>query len=335
MRDGAVYANVGPAAARDNCITRSMFGLSVVVLIVALVLVALIALVQLATARFHARVAAEVRGMFAERRAPRTGPDVVRPDELAGLPVPVRRWLEGAGVVGRERAQTVRLRQRGELHTANDAPWMPVEAEQYVTVEDPGFVWWMDSRMMKVVPLCGRDRYVHGEGEMLVRVAGLVNVANERGPKIDQGAMLRYLGEIIWFPSAALRPYIAWEPIDDTHAKATMTNHGVTASAVYTFDERGRAASMSAERYYGASGGLERWGGESTEWRVIGGVEIPVRGQVVWHLKEGDFTFFRWEIVDVETNRPALYDDDPETGRSRDAGFVLASTRGESSRVMR
>ena len=74
------------------------------------------------------------------------------------------------------------------MHSANDAPWMPVESEQYFTLEDPGFVWWMDAQMMKVVPLCGRDKYVAGEGEMLITMAGVFKVANERGPKSDQGA---------------------------------------------------------------------------------------------------------------------------------------------------
>lgn len=267
-----------------------------------------VVLVAVASRRFHESARAEVRAMYAATSASRA--EVVRAEELATLPPPVRRWLERAGVVGRPRAVTIRLLQRGAMHTANDAPWMPVGAEQYFTTEDPGFVWWMESKLMHVLPMSGRDKYVHGEGEMLVKIGGVIAVANERGPKIDQGAMLRYLGEIIWFPSAALRPYIVWEPIDDTHAKATITSHGVTASAVYTFDEHGRAVSMIADRYYGASGGLERWSGESTEWREVRGVEIPVRGSVVWHLREGDFTFFRWEIVDVETNRPTLYRDD-------------------------
>ncbi|HSO36081.1 MAG TPA: DUF6544 family protein [Labilithrix sp.] len=268
------------------------------------VVLAVALLVAGGTSRFHDRAVAEVRAMYGRTPAPVR---VVAPQDLAPLPSPVRRWLERSGIVGRDAASTVRLRQRGEMHTANDAPWMPVEAEQYFTVDDPGFVWWMDSRMMKVLPLCGRDKYVAGEGEMLIKAAGLVNVANDRGPKIDQGAMLRYLAEIVWFPSAALRSYIAWEAIDETHATATMTNHGVTASAVFAFDALGRVVSTSAHRYYGASGGLERWGGRITDWRVLRGVEIGARGEVVWQLASGDFTFFRWEIVDVETNLAALY----------------------------
>jgi hypothetical protein len=59
---------------------------------------------------------------------------------------------------------------------------------------------------------------------------------------------------------------------------------------------------LEAMRYYGADGALERWGGRNTEWRRMDGVEIPTRGEVVWNLDAGDFTFFRWEILDIETN---------------------------------
>jgi hypothetical protein len=293
---------------------------------IANVILGLLVMVTGATARFHDRAVAEVRAMFGATTSP-SSEVVVRPEHLAGLPAPVRRWLERTGIVGRERARTVRLLQRGDMHTGNDAPWMPVSAEQYVSIDDPGFVWWMEARMMKVLPICGRDKYVGGVGEMLIKAGGVANVASDRGAKVDQGAMLRYLAEIVWYPSAALRPYIAWEPIDDTHAKATMTSHGLAVSAVYIFDEQGRALGMSADRYYGASGGLEKWGGECTDWRMIRDVEIPVRGQVVWYLKSGAFTFFRWEIVDAESNRPLPFGDERGQRGVREARAVTEPTR--------
>ena len=53
----------------------------------------------------------------------------------------------------------------------------------------------------------------------------LVNV-DAKGKEIDQGALLRYLGEIVWVPSAALSDYITWEEMDSTTARATMSYEG-------------------------------------------------------------------------------------------------------------
>ena len=38
---------------------------------------------------------------------------------------------------------------------------------------------------------------------------------------------------------------------------------------------------------------------------------MPVRGNAVWKLAAGDFDYYRWEILDVEVNHPALYADEP------------------------
>jgi hypothetical protein len=52
--------------------------------------------------------------------------------------------------------------------------------------------------------------------------------------------MLRFLGEIVWFPSAALSPILTWEAIDGTSARATMRHGGLVESAVFAFSDEGR-----------------------------------------------------------------------------------------------
>jgi hypothetical protein len=264
-----------------------------------------------ATRRFQGQIRGEARALLAAADASAVRPVEAR--ELERLPAPVRRWLEVSGTVGRPRAATVRLRQRGEMRPGPDKAWMPVTAEQYFSVDPPGFVWSVKGWMMSVLPIAGRDRYAGGHGQMLIKVASLLTVANGAGPEIDQGTLLRYLGEIVWFPSAALSDYISWEPIDDRSARATMRFASVTASAVFAFDERGRFASLTADRYMSGPGGarLEKWAIPATEWRTIRGIEMPVRGNAVWTLAGGEFDYYRWEILDVEVNRRGLYADEP------------------------
>jgi hypothetical protein len=175
--------------------------------------------------------------------------------------------------------------------------------------------------MARVLPIAGRDRYAGGHGHMLIKVASLIPVADGAGPEIDQGTLLRFLGEIVWFPSAALSDTITWEAIDARSARATMRYGGASASAVFAFGDDGRFARLTAQRYMSAPGGprLETWVIPATEWRVVRGVDMPVRGNAVWKLAAGDFDYYRWEITDVEINHPALYADEPappeEVGR--------------------
>jgi hypothetical protein len=237
---------------------------------------------------------------------PAAPPSVVTAAELAPLPAPVRRWLLASGVVGRERARVVRLRQRGELRTAANQPWMQAEASQVFTVDEPGFVWTV-AVTMKGMPVSGRDSYLDGRGHMLITVSGLFPVVDAGGPQIDQGALLRFLGELVWFPSAALAPYLRWEPIDDHTARATMSWRGVEASGVFTFDDQGRQVKMAARRYMssGHSTSLEAWEVPAHAWERRSGVLMPVRGTATWKLAAGDLEYYRWEVIDVHYNHEA------------------------------
>ncbi len=270
-------------------------------------LLALAVAVGAATHAFHEADLQYARELLS--KAPAREPAILRAEEIAHLPLPVQRWLQASGAVGRPRARTVRLIQRGGLRTARDQPYMAAVAKQYFSVDEPGFVWTVDVTMMRVIPVVGRDTYLEGLGRMFIKAGGLVAVADGTGPKFDQGAALRFLGEIIWFPSGALAPYISWEPIDDRRAKGTLQFRGVTVSAVFEFDERGRFAGMTARRYYGDTS-LETWVIPVSEWRTVRGIEMPVRGGAVWKLASGDFDYYQWEILDVETNRTSVWGED-------------------------
>jgi hypothetical protein len=276
---------------------------------VANVLIATVVLVVAATHHFKSGVADEVRVLLSS--ATRADEASVRAVDLQALPPPVRTWLLRSGVVGKPRARTVRLKQRGEMRIGPEQAWMPARAEQYFSVEPPGFVWSVDVTMFRVLPVVGRDRYSGGHGGMSIKAAALVNVVDATGEKIDQGTLLRFLGEIVWFPSAALSPYIAWQAVDGTTASATMSYGGVSGEALFTFDEQGRFSGLQAKRYLGSgeAAKLEEWVVRATDWRIIRGLEVPVRGEVAWKLKAGDFSYYRWEIEDIEHGATAPYHD--------------------------
>lgn len=232
---------------------------------------------------------------------------VVTEAMLADLPAAVQKWLKRSKIVGKEFVRTVYLKQKGEMRTTPDGKWMPVQAEQYFTVENPGFLWIADVRAAPFVHLIGRDKYEDGRGHMLIKLLSLFPVADAKGKETDQGTLLRYLAEIVWFPSAALSPYITWEGIDTATARATISSGGVTASGIFKFDPEGEVNSFEARRYYDRKEGatLENWfiAIDANSYRDFEGVRIPAKSTVTWKLETGDFTWYRLEIADVAYNQ--------------------------------
>jgi hypothetical protein len=143
---------------------------------------------------------------------------------------------------------------------------------------------------------------------MLVKLLGLVPVVNSRGPEINQGTLLRFLAEMVWFPSGALQPYLTWEQIDLMEARATMSYGGVTASGLFRFNAAGDVTGFESRRYYDRKEGatLETWviAVEENGYREFRGIRVPAKATVTWKLKTGDFTWLKLEITDMAFNTP-------------------------------
>jgi hypothetical protein len=157
------------------------------------------------------------------------------------------------------------------------------------------------------VPVAGRDRYAGGEGSITMRLLSLIPVAGKRGGDLNQGALLRYLNETMWFPAAAISPYITWAERDANSAVATMSYGGVTASATFSFDDEGRLTTMTADRYNDAKGQFLPWSTPISAYGEFDGVRVPVAGEGVWEYDSGDFSYIRLRITEVEYNRPERY----------------------------
>ncbi|KUO62572.1 MAG: hypothetical protein APF84_02150 [Gracilibacter sp. BRH_c7a] len=278
----------------------------IIVGIILFLIVSFIMVAFLADFLFNLKVDREINALLAKRI---DNDDIVKQEDLDKLPSPVQRWLENSQVVGKDSVRDVRLKQTGVMRTEPDKPWMSFKAEQYFVTENPGFIWKAKINVAPMFHISGRDKYDEGKGNMLIKVLSLITLGDATGEEIDQGTMLRYLAEMMWFPAAALNDYIQWEAVDERSAKATMSYKGVTASAIFLFDENGDIASFSAKRYgdFGGQFSLETWSGSVKEIKVIDGIRIPTQGEVTWELEAGDFTWLKWEITEIEYNNPTVY----------------------------
>jgi hypothetical protein len=149
-----------------------------------------------------------------------------------------------------------------------------------------------------------RDAFVEGVGSMLGTVLGLVTVVNVHDtPDITAGALVRFLAEAVWLPTALLPSHgVRWTPLDAASARATLTSGVTTASLDFHFGADGLV-----ERIYTPARGRDvngtfvptPWEGRWLEYAERGGLLVPVRGEVAWILPEGPLPYWRGEISDV------------------------------------
>lgn len=230
--------------------------------------------------------------------------------DLINLPEPVQRYLRYSGVIGKEKIQTVRLKQKGFFRPQEDLSWMPMIAEQYYTINPPGFLWFGVVKALPFLFISARDKFIDNHGNMLVKMQSIFTLANASDEKIDQGALLRYLGEIMWFPTAWLSDYIQWQEIDNNSVEVTLNFNGLKVTAVLYFNAEGKIVKLTAQRYREVKGEyfLDAWEAiPSNEYQEFNGLLIPGKVEVIWKLRSGDFSYFRGELVDVNYNVRELY----------------------------
>lgn len=264
-------------------------------------------LVMIAQQRWEVRALAKARELFSS--VPEEEPGVVQESELEGLPECVKKWLRRSGVIGRTRIHRVKLIQSGRMRTAPDKPWLPFEAVHHVNVDHPGFVWKARVKVAPGIQMLGLDRYYQGHGFMNIKLLGIIPLVNAKpGPEMDQSTMLRYLAELIWYPTAALNSYIHWEEIDQHSARAVMSWQGITAGMGVNFDEAGDLRSSLGQRYQEIDGHyvLTDWGGEARGCADFHGRRIVNQTDVVWKLPSGDFNWMQVEVTALEFNPPGI-----------------------------
>jgi hypothetical protein len=225
-------------------------------------------------------------------------------ENISKLPEPVRRYMRYTGVVGSPWVETVHLKQVGKFRQGIDRPWMSFSADEFYTINPPGFRWDARIKMMGLPLLRVIDKYESGKGSMAGKLAGLISIFDVQGEELNQASMLRYINEMIWFPTAFLGDNVTWESMDNQTARVRFTDHGAEVAAIMYFDDQGRLTNFTADRYREIDGtfSLDLWSTPISTYGARAGLQLPVAGSAVWHLPEGDLSYIELEITEIVYN---------------------------------
>lgn len=259
-----------------------------------------------ATSRRFGRLVDADRRTLLDRARPDHVP-LVTEEMLASLPEPAQRYLRYAGLIGKPMIDTVRVRQAGRMRPTPNGISIPLVAEQWYTVEPPGFIWDATVPVAGIPVVRGRDGYLDGKGVMTIKVGSLIPVVDAAGPEMDRASLLRHLSEMPWFPSAFLRERVSWEAIDDATVRVSIVDGDLRATGTLTVDAEGRLVEFRSERHAMVGRGFELrpWSAPTYAYGEFEGLRLPIRGAAVWTLPDGStLPYIEVELTEVEYDPP-------------------------------
>jgi hypothetical protein len=151
-----------------------------------------------------------------------------------------------------------------------------------------------------------RDMYIADKGQLVVSLFSLFNIVNGQDEKYNQGELLRWLGESVWFPTNLLpNNNLQWTPIDSSSAKLTYNYKGLSVFYIVSFNNSGEITQLETKRYREEN--LETWIGKFADYKQVNGIVIPTSIEAIWKLEKGDCSYARFKVKKIEYNIPAKF----------------------------
>src|ERR1035437_3609371 len=242
----------------------------------------------------------EVKELFAQSKS--ISDQKFHKIQLDNFPEPVQRYFNHVLKEGQPYISYARIKHDGQFKTGFDKDWINIKGEQYATTAKPGFIWKGTTSMF-----VARDMYISDKGRLIVSLFSLYNVVDAEGEQYNQGELLRWLGESVLYPTNLLpSEKLQWLPIDTQTAKLTYNYKGLSLFFIITFNDIGEITEMETKRYMDEKN-LETWVIKATNYKQLNNVIIPTAFDVLWRLEKGDFSYAKFNITEVEYNKPEKF----------------------------
>jgi hypothetical protein len=210
----------------------------------------------------------------------------IRARDWDRLPDPVVTCFRRVLAYGEPPVTSLRIQQEGEILVGGR--WRPFTATHEMSAGPPSFCWDARVRLAPLVYARVRDTLVDGVGSMEARVGVIKLASAQGGSAIDAAALHRYLAEAVWMPAALLPRFgVAWRPVDDDRAVATLPQERATVSLEFTFNRLGEVTRIfTPVRWRAVKNGFEPtpWQGTLTSYEPRCGMWVPIEAEVSWQI---------------------------------------------------
>ncbi|MET3980266.1 hypothetical protein ABIB62_002393 [Mucilaginibacter sp. UYP25] len=148
--------------------------------------------------------------------------------------------------------------------------------------------------------------YISDKGRLVVSLFSLYNIVNGKGKKFNQGELLRWLAESVWFPTNLLpSESLQWLAMNKNTAKLIFTYRGMCLSYIVSFSND-EITQFQTSRYMGNEK-LETWIGKLGAYQKINNIMVPTKIEAIWRLANGDFSYAKFNVLRIDYNLPEKF----------------------------
>ncbi len=227
-------------------------------------------------------------------------------NSIKNLPAVVQAYLNNVLGDTPPLISSVKMRHHGTINMSETAEnWKSFTSTQQVNMHRLGFDWAAEIKFLPGMTVLVHDAYIGGEGILQASLLGLIPLAESRGSTdIARGELLRFLAESPWYPSKLFSGQgVTWQPIDQSSAKASLTDGDHTVSVTFHFNLDGLIDRVRAEsRGRMLAGQLidTPWEGKWSCYKPRHGILVPTKAEVAWIVDGEPRTYWRGELDDID-----------------------------------
>lgn len=227
--------------------------------------------------------------------------EILTTKAIEHLPMPVKKYLNYFGVMGKPSIQNFYAAFEGEMKDRKRA--FPFISSQYNFFHEPSRLFFMEGKMFGInVP--GYHKYMDKEASMDIKLFGLIPIVNEKSDVMFKSETVTTFAEMCFYaPSLLADKRISWEEIDDFTVKAIYTNKNTTITAMLHFNSEGQLVNFTSDDRYDISEMKQyKFSTPVSDYRNIEGYNIPTYAELIWHYPNEDFVYGKLRLKSIAYN---------------------------------
>jgi hypothetical protein len=253
-----------------------------------------------------------VRGEYSRKvkdelkKQPIGSDEILTINDIAHLPLPVRKYIIYSGAIGKSKPRNVRIAFDAKMSSKPGAVPMNATSEQYNFFGSFTRLFLMKASKM-LIPFQAGHVYCNENATFVVRVANLFNVVDVKGNDLTTAETVTLLNDMcIFVPGNLYDKRLTWKEIDSLSCEVAIANGKYKVSAILYFNETGELINFISDDRYALQddGTMKRakWSTPVSDYKEIDGRRLPTYGETIWNYPEGDFTYGTFRLKSIHYN---------------------------------